>query len=111
MSVNEELMQDQFNDDAYEELWICILNTKGRYELSKNQARIVTQALATGERGAIMFESFAIPLAYVAEFYREKRFLKNSKSLPAQATEAEYVPIPPEKWEEIKKKIYSKISF
>lgn len=111
-SLNEELMpgmSSNFNDDNYEELWVCILNTKGRYELSKNQARIVAQAMATGERGSIMFETFAIPLAYVAEFYREKKWLKGVKALPAKATEEEYIPMDPVKWEKMKQDLYRKL--
>ena len=103
------MTQETLIDDDYEELWIVILNTKGRYELSKNQARLVQEAIAHGERGAIMFKTFAIPIPYVAEFYREKRFLKGTKQLPARASEQPYKPIPKDKWEKIKKEIYEKI--
>jgi len=103
------MTQETLIDDDYEELWIVILNTKGRYELSKNQARLVQEAIAHGERGAIMFKTFAIPIPYVAEFYLEKRFLKGAKQLPARASEQPYKPIPKEEWERIKKEVYDKI--
>lgn len=109
MDQNEELTQGTFNDDDYEEEWTCILNTKGRYTLSKNQARLVLEAMAHGERGTIVFQTFVIPVAYVAEFYREKRFLKNAKQLPSKASEPEYVPMSPEKLAEWRKKVYEKI--
>lgn len=109
MSVNEELMQEIYSDDKYEELWIVVMNTKGRYELSKNQARLVQEALARGERGAIVFETFAISIPYIAEFFREKKFLKDQFSLSAQTQEKPYEPIADDKWAEIKKKIYKNI--
>jgi len=111
VSAREALTLGASNDqeDNYEEVWIVILNTKGRYELSKNQARLVQEAMANGERGAIVFETFAIPIPYVAEFYREKRFLKNTKRLPTRATEPLYKPIPKEKMDKIRKEIYQKI--
>lgn len=102
-------MHDTSNDDDYEEEWIVVLNTKGQYTLSKNQARIVQQAIAQGERGMIMFESFAVSIPYIAEFYRTKRYLKNTKQLPERAQEKEYTPISPEKMAEIRKKVYAKI--
>jgi len=107
--AKEELTPGTSNEDDYEEIWVVILNTKGRYELTKNQGRLVREAMARGERGAIVFETFAIPIPYVAEFYREKRFLKGAKQLPARASERPYKPIPKEKWEKFKKEMYRKI--
>lgn len=111
MSVKEELTPGMLSDDDYEEVWVVILSTKGRYELTKNQGRLVREAMARGERGAVVFETFAIPIPYIAEFYREKRFLKGAKQLPARATEKPYQPIPKEKWEKIKKEIQSKLLY
>jgi len=37
MSVNEALMPGTLNDDDFEELWVVLITTKGRYELSKNK--------------------------------------------------------------------------
>jgi len=109
MSVNEASMPEMLNDDDYEELWIVILTSKGRYDLSKNQARLVQEALARGERGAIVFETFAISIPYITEFYRESRFLKKAKALPERATEPEYKPMSPEKWKKFKEEVYRKI--
>jgi hypothetical protein len=98
-----------FNEEDYEEIWVVIMSTKGEYELSKNQARIVQEALARGERGAIVFNSFAIPIPYIAEFYRKSRFLKNTKQLPERATEAPYIPLSPEQMQKIREGIYKKL--
>ncbi len=109
MSANEASMPEILNDDDYEELWVVILTSKGRYDLSKNQARLVQEALAKGERGAIVFETFAISIPYITEFYRESRFLKQAKALPARATEPEYKPMSPEKWKKFREEVYKKI--
>lgn len=108
MSANEASMPEMLNDNDYEELWVVIITTKGRYELSKNQARLVQEALARGERGAIVFETFAISIPYITEFYRESRFLKNAKRLPERATEAPHKPISPEKWKKLMEQVYRK---
>ena len=107
MSANEELMLEGLNDN-YEEEWIAVVN-KTNYSLSKNQALIIKQAMATGERGNIVFDSFAICIPFVSEFYRVKRFLKNTVQLSETASESPYKPIPKEKWESFKKEIYKKI--
>ncbi len=111
MSAKGGLMPVESNEDDYEEVWVVILSTKGRHELTKNQGRLVREAMARGERGAVVFETFAIPIPYIAEFYREKRFLKGAKQLPARANEKPYKPIPEEKWEKIKKEIHSKLLY
>lgn len=95
-------------EQKYEEEWKVILNSKGEYTLSKMQALVLKQAIAQGNRGTIMFETFAIPIPYIVEFYREKRFLKDAKQLPSRATEEPYKPIPPEKWEKLKKELFSR---
>ena len=105
VSTHETLNNSAFNDDDYEEIWVVIMSTKGEYELSKNQARIVQESLARGERGAIVFKSFAIPIPYIAEFYRKNRFLKNAKQLPERATEAPYEPVSPEKYKDFREKV------
>lgn len=108
MSANEALMPGTSNEDDFEELWVVLVTTKGRYELSKNQARLVQEAMARGERGAIVFETFAISIPYITEFYRESRFLKKVKALPERATEAPHKPISPEKWKELMEQVYRK---
>ena len=96
-------------DEKFEEEWKIVMNTKGEYLLSKIQARILQQAIATGNRGIIMFKTFSIPIPYIAEFYRVRRFLKDAKQLPARASELPYKPIPKEKWEKFMKEVYRKI--
>lgn len=107
MSVNEELTQEEY-DDNYDEEWVAIINKK-EYPLSKNQALVIKQAMATGERGNVVFDSFAICIPFVSEFYRVRKFLKGEKQLSASTLEPEYKPIPEEKWQKIKKEIYEKI--
>jgi hypothetical protein len=106
--ASEELMPAGLTEDDYEEDWVAVVN-KTEYPLSKNQALIIKQAMATGERGNIVFDSFAICIPFVSEFYRIKRYLKNEKQLVARAAEGEYKPIDPKKWEEIRKQAYEKI--
>ena len=96
-------------EDKYEEEWKVITSSKGNYILSKRQAIVLKQAMAVGNRSTIMFETFAIAIPYVVEFYRVRRYLKDAKQLPAQAKEEEYKPIDPKKFEEWKKKIYAKV--
>ena len=89
----EELTQEispVWENDGYDEEWVVKLNTGGEYILGKIQARILQQAVATNNRGIIMFETFAISIPYIAEFYRRRRFLKDSYSLPIRTTEKEY---------------------
>lgn len=101
-------MQGVF-DDGYDEEWEVVINNGGRYALSRKQALIVQQAMASGSRGIVVFETFSISIPYVVEFFRSRRFKIGTYQLPAKATEAPFVPIPKEKWENIKKEIYSKI--
>ena len=107
MTNIEQLMPEESN--KYEEEWRVILSSKGEYTLSKMQAMIIKQAIASGNRATIMFDTFAIPIPYIVEFYRVKRFLKNNKQLPARASDLLYKPIPKEKWEKLRKEAYNKI--
>jgi hypothetical protein len=87
MNQNEESTQETLNEDAYEEEWVVKLNTKGEYILSKNQALLVQEAIASGSRGIVMFKTFSISVPYIAEFYRTKRFLKKDHQLTGQQQE------------------------
>jgi len=102
------LTQETFEDDKYEEEWKVVMNTGGNYTLSKLQARILMQAMSAGKR-EVIFQTFIMAIPYIAEFYRTRRFLKDTHKLPGTATESEYKPIPRGKFEEIKKKAYAKI--
>jgi len=96
-------------NDKYGEEWLVIMNTKGQYTLDKLQARVLQQAIATGNRGIVMFQTFSVPIPYIAEFYRVRRFLKGAKQLPERANEPEYKPIDPVRFEKWKKEIYKKL--
>lgn len=111
MTESEALTQEIFDpeDEKYEEEWKVIVNTDGEYVLSKMQARVLQQAIANGDRGIVLFKTFAISIPYITEFFRVRRFLKGAVQLPERATEELYKPIPPERWEEIKKRAYQSI--
>lgn len=100
-------MQGTSNEDEekYDEEWMVVLSSKGKYTLSKTQAIILKQEVASGNRATVMFETFAIPIPYIVEFYRARRFLKGAVQLPATASEKPYRPIPKEKWDEFKRKL------
>ena len=76
------------DDDRYEEEWIVRLSSKGEHVLSKFQARILLQAISQGEK-FVIFETFVISIPYIVEFYRTRRFLKDSARLPEKTTEKE----------------------
>ena len=99
----------EMSDDNYQEEWKVVLSSKGEYTLSKYQALVLKQEIAKGNRATVMFDTFAIAIPYVVEFYRVKKFLEGEFQLPATASEKPYIPIPDEKWEEIKKEVYEKI--
>lgn len=109
MSAKEASMPDTLNEDDYEELWTAVTISKREYSLSKNQARLVQDAMARGDRGAVVFQTFTLPIAYVTDFYRESRFLKKTKALPEQTTEAPYIPPSPERMQKIREEIYKKL--
>ena len=85
-TLNMELTQDQF-EDGFEEEWEVVLNTGGKYVLSKNQAWVIQEAIASGNRGIIMFKTFSISLPYVAEFFRIRRFKVGQILLSEKSTE------------------------
>lgn len=97
------------SNNEYEEIWEAVISGGNKYELSKRQAEVLMQEMATGNRGIIPFETFVISIPYVTEFYRVSRFLKNSKTLPSTVKEEPYIPIPKDKWEKMKREAYEKI--
>jgi hypothetical protein len=105
----KELTQEVFEDKKYDEEWRVVMNTGGNYTLGKIQARILQQAIATGNRGVVMFNSFAISIPYIAEFYMVKRFLKGSKQLSANTNELPFKPMSRKKFEELMKRVYRKV--
>ena len=111
LSENALTVEEIFNsppEDNYDEEWKVILSSKGEYILNKVQAVILKQAIATGQK-AVIFKTFTIQIPYIVEFFLVSRFIKGTRQLPATASETEYQPIPEDKWEEFKKKIYEKL--
>ena len=108
---NEESMLpvSQEFSDKFEEIWRVVLQNGAEYELGKIQALILKQEITNGNRGIVMFETFAISIPYIIEFYRVRKFLRDTKQLSAKASELPYKPIPKEKWEKIKKEAYRTI--
>ncbi len=116
VELNKNMTQNNITPDIlseeesrWDEEWVVILNDKGQYELSKMQALIVREAIATGSRGIVMFETFSISIPYIVEFYRQRRFLRDTKLLSERAVEKEYKSIDPKKWAEFKKKVYENL--
>ena len=107
MTVNKELTPDIFDpeEEKYEEEWIVKISTGTEYILGKAQARFLQQAIASGNRGIILFKTFSISIPYIAEFQRIKRFLKEEYQLPDRAKEEPYQPISRERWDEGKAKL------
>ena len=102
------LTQETSEEDKYDEEWKVVMNTKGTYILNKLQASILMQAMSSGKR-EVIFQTFIIAIPYIAEFFRVKRFLKDTYKLPERTEEVEYVPIPKKRFEQIKKEAYAKI--
>jgi len=104
-------MQEILNnpeEEMYEEEWKVIVSTKGNYQLSKIQAKILMQAIARKEK-AVVFKTFTIFIPFIVEFYRVRRFLKDAVQLTARTKEEEYKPIDPKKFAKWKEEIYKKI--
>lgn len=99
-------MPEIFDDDKFEEEWKCVINTGGEYTLSKLQAGVLLQEIATGNRGIVPFKTFVISIPYISELYRVKRFLKDAKQLSARSRELPFKPISKEKFEVFRKKAY-----
>lgn len=87
MNQNVGSTPETLSDELFEEEWLIKLNTGGEYRLSKKQAWTIQEAIASGNRGIIMFKTFSIPMPYVAEFYRVKRFLKEERQITGKQTE------------------------
>lgn len=68
----------------YTEEWTAVVNNS-KYILNESQANLLKQAIATNNRGVILFPEFAINLAYLEEFYLsnkiyDKKVLLNSEN-------------------------------
>lgn len=83
MNQNEESMQEEL----FEEEWVLKTNSKEEYRLSKKQAWMIQEAIASGNRGIVMFDTFSISIPYIVDFYRLKRFVKESRQLTSQQQE------------------------
>ncbi len=112
MTPSEALTQQIYEDaeeQKWEEEWKVVLNNDAEYPLSKLQALVLKQEIAAGNRGIVMFKTFAISIPFIVEFYRVKRFLKGQYQLPKQASEPPYKPLSPERYAEVRKQIYEAI--
>jgi len=87
MNQNGELTQETLLDEHYDEEWKVKLNNGGEYLLSQKQAWVIQEAIASGNRGIIMFKTFSISMPYIAEFFRTRRFLKKDYQLTEQQQE------------------------
>jgi len=96
------------DEEMMEEEWIVKLTSKDEHQLSKIQANVVMQAMSQKEK-FVIFKTFAIPIPYITAFYMIKRYRIGVEQFSPTAKEEPYVPIPKEKFEEIKKKAYAKI--
>ena len=74
-------------EDGWDEEWEVVLNTGGKYTLNRKQAWVVQEAIATSNRGILMFKTFSISMPYIAELYRIRRFMSDQVSLPERASE------------------------
>jgi hypothetical protein len=103
-------MQEISNEEEqkFEEEWVVVLQSKGEYRLSKMQATILKQAISDNKR-QVMFETFLIPIPYIVEFYRDKRFLKDTLKLPERASEPPFEPMSRKKFEVFMKQVYQKL--
>src|SRR3990167_8136264 len=96
------------NQDHYEEEWIVIVNDN-KYELNKQQAEILNNAISQG-RGIVQFKEFIISIPFIKEFYLKRRFLKPEYQI-APVNQEEHIETAEEyikrmeKWKKTKKKI------
>jgi hypothetical protein len=74
-------------ESKWEEEWKVVLNNGSEYPLGKEQAWVIQEAIANGNRGVVMFKTFSISIPYIVEFFRVKRFMTDQMALPARATE------------------------
>jgi hypothetical protein len=102
-------MPEILTDDKYDEEWKVVLNNSAEYILSKMQAVVLLQEIANGNRGTIPFRTFVIPIPYIVEFYRTRKFLKGTKQLPARASDQPVEPISKERLAYFRKEIYRKL--
>lgn len=50
------------------EKWVVVVN-KNEYELDEKQARVLSDAIASGTRGIVQFKDFIISVPFIEEFY------------------------------------------
>lgn len=66
----------------YTEEWTAIVN-KSRYTLNENEAKVLQDEIAAGNRGIVIFKNFAINIAYLEEFYLSGKVYKTNYMLPS----------------------------
>lgn len=105
--IKKPLMQDICDKDGYVEEWVVVIK-KTKYFLNPYQTFLLRQEIANGNRGIIMFNKFAISIPYIEEFYMVKKYKPDQKMIENK-TEEEFIPISKERFEQIKKEIYTKL--
>ena len=83
-TLSTELMQ---GESDWQEEWKVVLNNGSEYPLGKEQAWVIQEAIASGNRGVVMFKTFSISIPYIVEFFRVRRFKEDQFALPERATE------------------------
>src|ERR1035437_4268062 len=64
----------------YHEEWTAIVN-KNKYILNEDQADVIKNAVANGNRGTILFPAFSIDIAFMEEFYMSNKIFDVNKKL------------------------------
>lgn len=63
---------------TYREEWTAIVN-KNKYSLNEDQANLLRERMAKGDKSPIMFKEFTIFPAFVEEFYLSGKIYDKSK--------------------------------
>lgn len=106
-------MQGNFDEDSYLEEWVVMVNGY-QYKLDKAQNQILSNDMAKGSRGIVMFEGFSISIPYIQEHYRSRRYLKANRQLEAPP-EREIILTPEElvarkqRMDKMRKEVYAKL--
>ena len=94
----------------YKEIWIAVVN-KTKYTLNEDQANLLRERMAKGDKSPILFKEFTIFPAFVEEFYLSEKIYDKSKLL---SSETKQEPSEDEKlkvqkmMEEFKKEFFAK---
>jgi hypothetical protein len=93
----------------YGEEWVVVTD-KEQHILNEKQIELLREADKAGHRGIVWFEEFAIPIPYIKDIYRIRRWVKN-QLLEGKVEELEMTPAQREKIEKKIKIIRQKHDF